>query len=173
MKQQQKKALLLVLALVLLVCVTAVLLVACDGSLQDQIKDLQDKVTGLEQTSTEKTVSILIGDKSYEVTTRMGNLFDVLNEMKSKGTISVFDYTGSGLDAYITAVDTLVGSDAERTFVAVYHDIDNYSLKGTDWQTGEIATVTVGEKTYFFSNVGSAILPLVDGASYYLTVQTY
>lgn len=173
MKRQTKKALVLSVVAALLVCVVALSLVACNGSLQERIKDLQDKVTGLEQTSTEKTVNILIGDKPYEITTRMGNLFDVLGEMKSKGTISVFDYTGSGLDAYIKAVDTLVGSDADRTFIAIYHDIDNYSLKGTDYQTGEIATTVANGKTYFFSNVGCAILPLVDGASYYLAVQTY
>lgn len=51
---------------------------------------------------------------------------------------------------------------------ALYHDIDDIKYKDIPEKTREF-----DGKTYYYSGVGVSLLPLLDGATYILTLETY
>lgn len=176
MSKQVSKILVAILLAVVL-SVSAVLFVACnDGEsqidkLQQQINDLQDKLTGYEANDQVKNITIYVGDdEPIAVSTKENKVFYVLSDLVEENKLTAFAFSGGSYGAYITQINDLCESyDVDtRTsyYISVYHSIDDVNLKG------------MGEKehsgvTFFYSNVGVSSLPIVDGASYYFALETY
>jgi len=181
----KKRIALIVLALVL-VTALGFTLVACNNSLEAQIRDLQNKVNGYEQDFAEKTVTVYIGESKFELTTRKSFLHDVLKDMKKDGQLSAYEYSGGELSPFMTQVGDLEEDSANRKYYSVWHSIDEYSLKSVyngympgrgeqkiegegDYATAFVATTYKGT-TLYYSNVGVGLLPVVDGATYAVLV---
>lgn len=177
----------MVLTLVLL----AVVFTACDSSLQDEIdrlkqeiNDLQQQVGGYEADFEEKQVVIYIGEKRFDVTTRKAYLHDAIKDLFEEGKISAYEYGDDDLNPFISAIDVLEQNYAESKYYSLWHNVDNFSLKGLDsswgnpsratietdqYGTSYVVTVVDGVKLNY-SAVGVGILPLVDGCTYAILV---
>ena len=181
-----KKRIALCALMLALVAVLSFTLVACNGSLEQQIRDLQDKVNGFEQDFAEKSITVYIGEKEFAVTTRKSFLHDVLKDLKAGGKISAYAYSGGELSPFFTRIDDLEQDTANYKYYTVWHTVDEFSLKsvyagfmagrGEKLTEGEdeYATVFVAtsykQRTMFYSNVGVGLLPVVDGAAYAVLV---
>lgn len=152
MKEQTKRKLLLVAVVAMTICAFAFALTACNPPAEG-----------------EKTVNVYIGEQRYSVTTEGLYLFDALKKLSENEGIAL-DYSGSKYGAYITAVGELKPDTAAREYITVYHDIDDDGLKGFGVADVEL---THDGKIFYYSGVGVSLLPLEDGASYWLFVTTY
>ena len=164
-------------ALVTVLCVLVAALTGCE------LRDLENKLSGIEADSSLKTVEILIGDESFEVTTRKAFLHDALKLLKEEGKISTYTYSGGEINAYITAVGELKQDFAAGKYYSVWHNVDNSSLwapYSDDFKpsrgyskAGDFGTYTAtkaGGVELYYSNVGVGILPLFDGCTYAIFV---
>ena len=177
----------MVLTLVLL----AVVFTACDSSLQNEIdrlkqeiNDLQQQVGGYEADFEEKQVVIYIGEKRFDVTTRKAYLHDAIKDLFEEGKICAYEYGNDDLNPFVSAIDVLKQSLEENKYYSVWHNVDNFSLKGLDSSWGNPARATVETDQYGtsyvvtvvdgvklnYSAVGVGILPLVDGCTYAILV---
>lgn len=167
--QKNRRIILTVLLLVAVILLSAVLS-ACDYSeLKKKVSELENKLSGYEGSSEEKTITLTVGESVFEFTTRVNNLHDALIEMKEKEIISAYVFDGSGFGVYVTEIGGLKADAAEFSYIAVFHDIDDAALK--DFYNPD--PLDQGGKTYFYSNVGVALLPVVDGASYLLALRFF
>lgn len=173
-----KKRIALIALIAVLVLVLSFTLVACNGSLEEQIRDLQNKVNGYEADFAEKTITVYIGDKTFEVTTRQAFLSDVFEEMKDSGKISAY-VINNGM---ITQIDDLQQDAASYKYYSVWHNVNEFAFKSaySGYMPGRGETVTEGTPPYdttfvcthvdetllYYSNVGVKLLPVVDGAAY-------
>lgn len=165
-----KKRIMLIVLVAVMLAAFALALVACNGY----------------EDSSEKTVVIYIGDKEFELTTRNAFLHSALKELKAKGEISKYEYSGEGISAFLTQIDDLMQNADEYKYYSVWHSVDEFSLKSVysgyaptrgeqrtegeaPYQTTFVAT-TYKNKTLYYSNVGVGLLPLVDGATYAILV---
>lgn len=193
MKQTTLKRLCLVLVCIVLAGVVAVAFAACNdmSSLEEMIRDLQEQVGDIQTQLGDKNITVYIGDYAIAVTTREVYLSGVLDEMYDQGRLTVLEADNTGYGRFVhkieysaavydadgnyveTKVYGSVSDDAPNTYIAVYHTIDNDSLKGTDYATGEIITVAFDGKTFWYSALGISSLPVHDGASYRFVVDSY
>lgn len=176
---------LLATAVVLLLALVLVAFVACNGKdpLEEKLNDLQNKLNGIEATTTEKDVTLYIGEKQFDVTTRLSFVHELLKQLFSEGKISAYTYSGSDLNAFASQIDDLDQNFSEGKYYSVWHNVDNDSLKAVydeAWhpsrafkKQGEFASFSATEfkgKELFYSNVGVSILPLVDGCVYAILI---
>ncbi|MCM1306316.1 MAG: hypothetical protein NC037_04940 [Bacteroides sp.] len=182
-----KKRVLLIALIAVLVTVMAFMLVACNGSLQEQIRDLQNKVNGYEADFSEKSIVVYIGEDKFEITTRKAFLHDVFKEMKASGKISAYTYNGGDASPYCTQIGNLPADGTDYKYYSVWHSVDEYAFKsvyneympsravqkveneGTDWEV-TFAVTTYEETLLFYSNVGVGYIPVVEGATYAILV---
>ena len=176
---------------VLVLVLSLVIFTACDGSLQDEIdrlkqeiNDLQQQVGGYEADFTEKNIVVYVGEKRFEITTRKAYLHDVFKDLLAEGKISAYEYGTDDLNPYITAIDSLEQNWQENKYYSVWHNVDNFSLKGLDSSWGNPSRATIETDDYGtvyvvtildgvklnYSAVGVGILPLVDGCTYAILV---
>lgn len=186
MSKQVSKILVAILLAVVL-SVSAVLFVACnDGEsqidkLQQQISDLQDKLTGYEANDQVKNITIYVGDdEPIAVSTKENKVFYVLSDLVEENKLTAFAFSGGSMGAFITKINDLYYDDTH--YISVFHSIDDDNLKtpnGTydeNWNftpTGGYQTLEHSGVTFFYSNVGVSSLPIVDGASYYFAQMSY
>lgn len=111
-------------------------------------------------------VTVVLGDKSYEAETRVRTVHELLQEMKANGVIEAYEFSGTRFTPYVTKIDTVVGKfEVDGKYIAVFHDIDEMSLKYYGL-AGYVTKEHMGRE-FFYSNIGVALLPVVDGASYW------
>jgi membrane protein implicated in regulation of membrane protease activity len=177
--------------LVVVLVLSLVVFTACDGSLRDEIDklkqeidNLQQQVGGYEADFEEKQVVIYIGEKRFDVTTRKAYLHDVIKDLFEEGKICAYEYGNDDLNPFISAIDVIEQNYAEGKYYSVWHNVDNFSLKGLDssWGNPSRATIEADEYgnrfvvtqidgvTLNYSAVGVGILPLVDGCTYAIMV---
>lgn len=173
-----------------LVCAFAFALAACDGSdpLKDAIGDLQEEIDGTRPAPGDKTVTVYVDEYAITASTDEEHLGGLLRELYEDGRITVLDapdgpygQTLKRVECRVTvtengesAVKVYAVSDEEPgTYVAIYHTVDNPSLKGTDYVTGAIIEKGFFGKTFWYSTLGADSLPLRDGACYRLVVEKY
>ncbi|MEG1528348.1 MAG: hypothetical protein RR248_00775 [Clostridia bacterium] len=143
------------LSIVLLFCLVFAL-ASCGGLNQEAVK-----------------CTIIIGEETFAVETKTRTLHEALLELKENKIITTYEFTGTTFSPFVTKLCKLESSSQSRTFIALYHDIDDASLKLLDSITWQPITTLVNGKTYFSSNVGFALLPIVEGATYYIILATY
>ncbi|MCL2675259.1 MAG: hypothetical protein FWE84_01535 [Firmicutes bacterium] len=167
-------------AFILLVCVFAVgvfLLSACGNDLPDNTEGVTIRLIVLDGEGAE-----LYNKEQLTYKSALADAFIEFEGLNVKGTSSY-------LGLFITSVEigTLMLIEdsewgnyemfvADKTlepagydeFIAVYHDIDDINYK---WIP--IATYAHDGKTFFSSGLGVSFLPLFDGATYMLTLETY
>lgn len=177
--------------LVVVLVLSLVVFTACDGSLRDEIDklkqeidNLQQQVGGYEADFEEKQVVVYIGEKRFDVTTRKAYLHDVIKDLFEEGKISAYEYGNDDLNPFISAIDVLEQNYAESKYYSVWHNVDNFSLKGLDSSWGNPSRATIETDDYGtvyvvtildgvklnYSAVGVGILPLVDGCTYAILV---
>lgn len=171
MKRQTIKRAAAFLLVALVVCVLAVALVACDSSLKDRVKELENEVNGIKEEYGIKDVTIYIGDEEITSTTNGVYVMDTLKELFGKKKIANLKYTEGEYGAMISELGTLVAGS--NSYIAFYHTVDNESLKGTDWKTGETITKNAFGKTFYYANLGVSSFPVYDGASYWFVLETF
>lgn len=172
------------LVAVLILCAFA--LTACDSDLESKLQDLQNKINGYEQDFSEKSITVYIGEKEFEVVSRKAFLHDVLKDLESEGKISAYEFSGGNLSPFITQIDELNQVEAEYKYYSVWHNVNEYSLKSvyTTYVPSRAQQKVEGEGAYatvfaattyegcelYYSAVGVGLLPLVDGAVYAILV---
>ena len=180
------KKILLAALVILIVATIGVTLVACNSSLEEQLRDLQNRVNGFEQDFAEKSITVYVGEKEFSVKTRKSFLHDVLRDLKNEGKISQYTYTGGDLSPFVTQIDDLQQDFDNFKYYSVWHSLDIFSLKqvysgfmpGRGVQKtegeGEYATTFVATqyrgKLLYYSNVGVGPLPIADGAAYAILI---
>ena len=120
-----------------------------------------------------KEVTLIIGVgeeyKTVVVKTYQEYMAGLLLELKLRGKVEYESSQGT----YGTFVESLNNIQPASTseWVAVYHDIDDVTLRGDvgDWP---MANAEYNGKTYYSSSVGVDSLPLKDGHTYYFTLGT-
>jgi len=120
------------------------------------------------RTRNQVSITVIIGENELSVDTMESNLHMVLVELLDGNKISSYVYSGSTYSVYITQIDELTPTVASNEFITVFHSIDDDGLKmyGVD-------NVVVGDKTLYCSGVGVSMLPIVDGATYYIFIDSY
>lgn len=186
MKQTKARRLYVVVAALLLAAVFAFALSAC--GLKDAIDDLQQEVSGTGPQPGEKTVTVYVDDHAILAVTDKDYFADLLQELYGQGVITVLDAPDGPYGLTIKKVECRVtetvngesvtkvysvSDDAPNTYVAIYHTVDNPDLKGTDYVTGAVIEQEAFGKTFWYSTLGAASLPLYDGACYRLVAETY
>lgn len=187
MKKSKIAVVLTMVLLVLCLCIFT----ACDSSLQDEIdrlkqeiNDMQQQIGGYEADFAEKTVTVYIGEKCFEVTTRKAYFHDLLKDLLEEGKISAYEYGDDDLNPFITAIDVLQQDYTSGKYYSVWHNVNNFSLKGVSSSWGNPSRATVEDDGYgnmmvvttyqnaklYYSAVGVGILPLVDGCTYAILV---
>lgn len=141
--------------------ITLTLLAACLIGFTACLKDDPD-------TSAKKVV-IIIGESRFDVETESAYLLDILNALKDERKISSFDFSGG----FISQIDTL--SPVGNQFIAIYHDIDKADLKMLDYEDPSAGYMkkNVDGKVFFASLAGAAELPITDGHTYLLMIDTW
>ena len=183
MKANAKRIISLILVAVVAVT-TLVALTACDNSemnaLPKKVQELQDKVADYEETDAEKTITVIVGDKSTTLTTRENRMVFALSELVEKGNISAFKYTSGSYGAFITELDAFAPQGNQ--YISVYHTIDNdaYKQQSGTWNpdgsftaTGGFDTKDYNGATYYYSSVGISTLPVIDGATYLFLLESF
>lgn len=89
MKRQTIKRAAAFLLVALVVCVLAVALVACDSSLKDRVKELENEVNGIKEEYGIKDVTIYIGDEEITSTTNGVYVMDTLKELFGKRRLPI------------------------------------------------------------------------------------
>ena len=193
MKQTTLKRLSLILVCLVLASAVAVTFAACNdtSSLEEMIRDLQEQVGDIQTQLGDKNITVYLGDYAISVTTREVYLSGALDEMYDQGRLTVMEADNTGYGRFLhkleysvdkyddegnyeeTMVYGSVSDEKANTYIAVYHTIDNDSLKGTDYKTGEIVTDEFDGKTFWYSTLGISSLPVYDGAAYRFVVESY
>jgi hypothetical protein len=119
-----------------------------------------------------KAVTVYLGEEALSVETRQDKINGLLKELLEAQKISAYKTDGFGYGIYVTQIGALVGDSAAGTYIAFYHDINDYALQDYAEDYSAI-TEEIGGKTVFYSGVGVALLPVVDGASYYFAVKSF
>ncbi|MEG1663428.1 MAG: hypothetical protein RR338_05520 [Clostridia bacterium] len=170
-KNRAKRLALIAIVAVLVICSLATL-VACSGnSLQQKLNDMSDKLAGFEENEAVKNVTIFVGSSGIAFQTKQNKLTATLTEMVEQSKISTFNFNGGEFGAYLTGINGVTAGANE--YFAIYHTIDDVTLKGTDFSTGEILKKYAFGKDFFYSNVGISQLPIVDGASYLIVLEKF
>lgn len=177
-----KKRLALIAVIAVLVISLAFTLVACNGSLEEQLRDLQNKVNGYETDFSEKSVVVYVGEDRLEITTRKPFLHDVLKELKVTSKISVYEYSGGEVSPFITQVGDLHQDLASNKYYSVWHTLSESGLKSVfseyapsrgeqkdEWGTQYVVT-TYNEILLYYSSVGVGYIPVIDGATYAILI---
>lgn len=147
-----KKQRILAIILALVMVMTSVLLVACTNEKGELC-----------------SITVIIGEKTYQVKTETRTLHEALQEMLANKVISVYEFSGTQFSPYVTKLDTIADTySVDQKFITVFHNIDDLSLKMLSSTTYQPFTKVVNGETFYCSAVGVALLPVVDGASYYL-----
>ncbi len=147
-----KKSTIITVSIILTLVLAMSIFVACD-----KIKNL-----GAPETEVgEKTVTVIIGEDKYAVTTDAEYVHDLLLEMKEKGKI-VYEFSDSAYGATIEKLNALENDSVTWTkWIGVYHDVEEMDLISAGFD------VEYDGKTYHSSNLGVETLPVRNGATYY------
>jgi len=119
----------------------------------------------------QKTITVVVGETEYTVKTESNYLHEVLLEMKNDGAIDyVFETSSYG--SYPTKVGSLDSKSTTNTYIALYHNIDDITLRG---DIGEYAMPGINFKgdSYYYSSVGVDMLPIFDGKTYVIRLGSY
>lgn len=136
--------------LVILVLVSAVGFVACDG--------LRNAGKPGAQTG-EKAITVIVGDESISASTTAEYMHQLLVELDTASKLQ-YEYTDGQYGATITKLNDLVTTPDWSKWIGVYHDINDVTLYDPQYDT------TVNGKTYHSSSVGASSLPIKSGATY-------
>lgn len=186
-----KKSVVIAVLLVSVLVISAFIFTACDSSLRDEIDklkqeidDLQQQVGGYEADFEEKTVTLYIGEKVFNITTRKAYLHDLLKDLFERGEISAYDYGADDLNPFVSAIDTLVQDTANGKYYSVWHNVEVYALKAVSSSWGNPSRATIEDDGFgtlhvvteycgvklYYSSTGIGVLPLVDGCTYAVLV---
>lgn len=157
-------------------------LTACNGSLEEQLRDLQNKVSGYEADFSEKSVTVYIGEEEFQITTRKAFLHDVLKEMKATSRIPVYEYSGGEVSPFVMQIGDLRQDIAGNKYYSFWHSLGESGLKCVyngyapsrgetreEWGTEYVVTTYKGTMLYY-SSVGVGYIPVSDGATYAVLV---
>ncbi|MBR2334427.1 MAG: hypothetical protein IKA59_03700 [Clostridia bacterium] len=166
-----------IITLVLIVLSLVVTLTAC--GLKDQIDGLGQEI---KPNNDEKQVTIIVGEKTFEVTTTKAYLHEALKDLLAEGKIALYEY-GSDESPYVVAIDVLEQDVEGGKYFSVWHNVDSFSLKciwsdfvpsralkTTDNDGNIVVTTMHKNQELFYSGVGIGTLPLVDGCTYAILV---
>lgn len=118
-----------------------------------------------------KEVIIIVSDIEYKVNTDVEYLHELLLEMKNNEVLD-YEFEDTAYGPSPIKIGNLESKTEDRTYLALYHDIDDVTLRG---DIGEYAMpgVNFKEKYYYYSSVGFAIMPVYNGHMYYITLSSY
>lgn len=137
---------LIALLLVLVLSVSMLCFVACN----DDNDDAQEG---------EKSITVVIGDKSLRVSTDDEYVHEVLVDLDEEGKI-VYEFNMGQYGATIMKLDSFETTTDWSKWIAVYHDINDITLYDPQYD------IQQGGKTYHSSSLGVSTLPIKDGATY-------
>lgn len=147
-----KKSTIITIALILTLIMALSIFVACD-----KIKDLGAPETEVGS----KSVTVIIGEDKYSVTTDAEYVHELLLEMKETKGIT-YEFSDSAYGATIEKLGALENDSVTWTkWIGVYHDIEEMDLIAVGFD------VEYDGKTYHSSNLGVETLPVKNGATYY------
>ena len=129
--------------------------------------------TGCQSTAETCQITVIIGDNTYSLETDCRTLHEVLKQLYADGKISAYDYSGTELTPYVIKVDSVEDTYAvDYHYIAVFHNIDEMSLQTFSSVDFQPITIEYDGTTFYYSYVGVALLPIVDGAVYYIFATT-
>ncbi len=168
------KKFLAVLLSVLALTAGAVFMAACKP-------DLPDNSAGV-------TVTLIVLDLDKtelykkELETTKSSLYEVFNDFEELQVDSTSSFTGAFINGvaigkieennfgpYFAEEKRIEGNFSDSTFIAVYHDLADESLR----DTSGFYDIQYAGKTFYSSNKGVSQLPLIDGATYVLKLASY
>ena len=157
-----KKRVLLIALIAVLVAVMAFALVACNRG----------------GDNSEKSIVVYIGEDKFEITTCQAYLHGVLKEMKANSQISAYEYSGGDASPFVSQIGDLQQDFANYKYYSVWHSIDKFELKcvyneyapsrGEQKDEGgtKFVVTTYKETMLYYSGVGVGDIPVIDGATY-------
>ena len=173
--------------LLLAAMLIAVLTMVCAGGMAACVNPLPDNSDGVNITL---YVLDLDGTELLKETlfTRKSVLYDAFNEFEGVQVRATSSFTGAFVEAVAvgTLTETEFGGETFLTFteqkrieedygvnrfIAVYHDINDATLKG--FFGGASDELTHQGAKFYSSGTGVSALPLYDGASYMLKLAEY
>ena len=121
-----------------------------------------------------KTVTLIIGvGESYVTLTETTDneyMAGLLLELKEAGKIQ-YEWENGSYGTYMLSLNN-INPQGQSEWVAVYHDIDDVTLRA-DIGEWPMPNAEYNGKTYYSSSAGVDLLPLIDGHTYYFTLGTY
>lgn len=139
-----KNKIAIVCLLVLVLCVSAVCMCACDAS------NTQEG---------EKSVVLIVGTQEISVKTDALYLHDLLVELNDAGRIT-YEFSTSEYGAVVSKLNDLETTLDWSKWIGVYHNIDDITLYTPGYD------ITINGNTYFSSSCGVSALVVLDGATY-------
>ena len=129
--------------------------------------------TGCKTSNETCQITVIIGDNTYNLETDCRTLHEVLQQLYADGTIAAYDYSGTEFSPYVTKVDTVADTYAvDAHYIAIFHNIDEMALQTFSSVDYKPITIEHNGITFYYSYVGVALLPVVDGAVYYIFATT-
>ena len=121
-----------------------------------------------------KAVALIIGrGDAYNIVvvkTQAEYMTELLNELKASEKIT-YESTQRSYGTYVTSLNN-IQPQGENEWVAVYHDIDDVTLRA-DLGEWPMPNANYGGHEYYSSSVGVDLLPILDGHVYYFTLGSY
>ena len=118
-------------------------------------------------------ITVIIGDNTYNVETDCRTLHEVLKQLYADGTIEAYEYSGTEFSPYVTKVDTVVNTyEIDYHYIAIFHNLNEMALQTYSSVDTKPITIEHNGITFYYSYVGVALLPVVDGAVYYIFATT-
>ncbi len=116
----------------------------------------------------EKTVTVVIGESSYTVTTGAKYLFDVINELaQRKDDPIVLNGSWSSYGLFVTEIGTLKPANANEYIEILTTDTGHIDV------TEYAHTKEYNGKTLTTASLGVSSLPLVDGEIYMFVLSSF
>jgi hypothetical protein len=116
----------------------------------------------------ESSVTLIIDGRTIQADTDARTVHELLQQLYKKNVIKAYTFSGTAFSPYIEQVDEVKDTFFEDgKYITLFHDIEDMALQQFNLSFQPITIEAFG-KTFYYSSVGVALLPIVDGATYYI-----